>query len=668
MFKISLLKNFLKKKKDMAQQEVQSREKHPIAEGVNNYLSMNTSGALLVTGDWGCGKTHYFKNELFNEITERGSFIPVMVSLFGLTELKEIPERILYAYLDKVGQNGASYGKIAKFTKNIADALPFIKDYVDIDKLLGSGEGLYKIIPENILICFDDIERAIETIKINDILGVINELVENKKYKVIIIANESFIKTEELVFKEKVIEKTLRFLPDIVAIFSLLVESRRNTLFRDFMLQEFITSSINPHDNSVKGFVNSGIQKNLSNIRIIKFAIEHFYPVFLHYTTGTEHEGQINEIVTKKLKNYWIFILSVSIEYKINNLSFEDNHSLDSYQPTANFDIDFGDDVVAFKDDEEDEEQQIIKKKSEDDAKYTQRFFKKYFLRLSEAPIFYAELYNYMTAGIAINYSALDDYTNHKFSIVDNVINPAHELLEQFLRGYWRFTNEQIPAKLHELISYAQEGSFDDYMAYINATTYLINFRDIFGQSEGDIITKVKEGIDKFTERVEINYITKTHIQMAHGHLYPNVIPVYEYALASIDRKLDNDFKKESDDIKSLFQTDMEQLVSKFIPQDYNTTPQYFNIPILKNIDAEIIESRINSIEPNDAMCLRTLIEQRYIQIQPTANMKEELSFLHCLKENIGKIDFETKTLSNLIIKDLLTPILDKAIRILESI
>ena len=137
-----------------------------------------------------------------------------MVSLFGIKELRELPERVLYAYLDKVGKNISSFGKLTQFAKNIADALPIVNNYVDINKLLGTGDGLYRIIPNNVLICFDDIERAIDIIDINEILGVINELVENRDYKVIVVANEDFIKEKEchdnnkqLVFKEKVIEK-----------------------------------------------------------------------------------------------------------------------------------------------------------------------------------------------------------------------------------------------------------------------------------------------------------------------------------------------------------------------------------------------------------------------------------------------------------------------------
>ena len=35
---------------------------HPIIEGITNYIKMNTSGALMITGHWGCGKTYFIKN------------------------------------------------------------------------------------------------------------------------------------------------------------------------------------------------------------------------------------------------------------------------------------------------------------------------------------------------------------------------------------------------------------------------------------------------------------------------------------------------------------------------------------------------------------------------------------------------------------------------------
>lgn len=648
----------------MTKMENPNKEKHPITKGVKNYLSMNTSGALLVTGDWGCGKTHYFKNELFKEIISEGSFIPVIVSLFGVNELKEIPERILYAYLDNAKDNVASLGKIAKFTKNFAEALPIVGKYIDVDKLLGSGEGLYKIIPSNVLICLDDIERAIDTIKFNEILGVVNELVENKNYKVIIIANESFIKTDELIFKEKVIEKTFRFMPNVINIFSILVDSHNNRHFYDFMLGDNIKSTINPCDKSIKENKNSWLSKNLSNIRIIKFAIEHFYPIFLHYSEQIGENKDFEDITIKKLRNYWIFILSTSIEYKNNKLSFEDNHGIDSYQATANFDFDDG--SIDFEEQEEDEEQRKLKEKTLCDAKYCQQFYKRYFLRLSESPIFHPELYNYITGGIAINYKLLDDYANQKLNIVENAVNPAYELLGNFMNGYWKFTNEEFPKKLKELLNYAQEGQFDDYMAYINTTTYLVGFHAMFELSKQAIISKIKEGIDKYTERVQLNQFIKEHILMVKGQILPDVHPIFEYVLKSIDKKLEDNFKDEIKEIKSLFQNDIEKLSLRFLPKEYNTSPQYFNIPILKEIDSSIIVEKIKTIEPNEAMCLRELIVQRYLSTPLKEVMKEELPFLNYLIAHINKISLDDKKISTFILKKFVHPELEKAIKKLK--
>ncbi len=77
---------------------------NPIIGSVKNYIKMDNSGALLVVGDWGCGKTYFFKNTLAEELKRDGRTL-VMVSLFGLHDLKKIPERLFYAYLDSIDDN-----------------------------------------------------------------------------------------------------------------------------------------------------------------------------------------------------------------------------------------------------------------------------------------------------------------------------------------------------------------------------------------------------------------------------------------------------------------------------------------------------------------------------------------------------------------------------------
>ncbi len=102
------------KKITLRNKNVQSQNKNiemnPIEESIVSYLQLPSSGALLITGDWGCGKTYYLKNKLFTSnfnvaYKKDKSYVPIIVSLFGISNLKEIPERVLSAYLDKVGSN-----------------------------------------------------------------------------------------------------------------------------------------------------------------------------------------------------------------------------------------------------------------------------------------------------------------------------------------------------------------------------------------------------------------------------------------------------------------------------------------------------------------------------------------------------------------------------------
>lgn len=75
-----------------------------LTQGILNYLKMDSSGAFLLTGTWGCGKTYYIKNELFPAIEKMKenacSFIPIMVSLYGIENLADLPKRIVTEYLD----------------------------------------------------------------------------------------------------------------------------------------------------------------------------------------------------------------------------------------------------------------------------------------------------------------------------------------------------------------------------------------------------------------------------------------------------------------------------------------------------------------------------------------------------------------------------------------
>ena len=264
-------------------------------DGIRNYLSMESTGALMVSGEWGCGKT-YFIEKVVMPALQQERWNPVKVSLFGIESVNEIPLRIADNYKRPESDEGEGtemkkkkswlfgWGKekagraVAKGAQFVS-SISWLDSFVDVKTLVDKNSGLlYKLIPtEKTVIILDDIERVIDTIDVHTLLGAINGLVEQRGYKVVVIANNSYIQQKgeaKLVFKEKVIEKTLVYEPDVVAIFKELCGKDYQSQFTEFMTTSKPVEVIDPSFPSYKE--NKGLRVELHNIRILKFALAHF--------------------------------------------------------------------------------------------------------------------------------------------------------------------------------------------------------------------------------------------------------------------------------------------------------------------------------------------------------------------------------------------------------
>ena len=171
-----------------------------IIELLNEYVNNSKKQyAFLIDGDWGCGKTYFIKNEYIKKVDNNKLYI----SLYGIKSKEEINKKIYYAIIDSVIKNnkhkkmldnaqkvGKGLGKVIKpavlSVKGIFNVDLSEMKNVDISGVI----SLFKDIKNYILI-FDDLERC--DIPINEVLGYINEYVEHKDVKVIIIANEDEI-------------------------------------------------------------------------------------------------------------------------------------------------------------------------------------------------------------------------------------------------------------------------------------------------------------------------------------------------------------------------------------------------------------------------------------------------------------------------------------------
>ena len=186
-------------------------------------------GALLLTGKWGSGKT-YLVREIAKKLNENKKAAVGFVSLFGINSVADLRNRVKGEYLKfslgffyKPARIAKKYSKVLSDSVSLAStaaegniavsaAAKGLSALTSYDMLsffeVKNTIGKDRSIP--FVIVFDDFERC-EGISIKDRLGVINEYIESKSIRTIILADEDKIAGNDYTeFKEKLISKTIR--------------------------------------------------------------------------------------------------------------------------------------------------------------------------------------------------------------------------------------------------------------------------------------------------------------------------------------------------------------------------------------------------------------------------------------------------------------------------
>ena len=199
-------------------------------------------GALMLTGEWGCGKTYLLNTELINSLKETHIFL--RISLFGIMSIEEVKTEVQKKWLNECINSKDTTGKIAstlskygrslkEMVKNLNEFLPGpvknvvgglfsinVLDFVNIETKIGD---------KKVVLIFDDLERV--CISTTDLLGCINDYCENLGFSTIIVANEdkiqegdeNNIKYNEI--KEKIIQRTVRHYPDYNFVVNSVIEN-----------------------------------------------------------------------------------------------------------------------------------------------------------------------------------------------------------------------------------------------------------------------------------------------------------------------------------------------------------------------------------------------------------------------------------------------------------
>ena len=166
-------------------------------------------GAVLVTGEWGCGKTYLIETKLAEEL--RASHMIVRVSLFGINSIDALNEAVhrqwLYVctpFLGKLQQKREKLKKESDFFVAASNALRSLNpvagsvasamvavDPIELLPINPVVDDLYTGERKRVVLVFDDLERSrLDSV---EILGCINDYCENQGFNTLIVANEEVI-------------------------------------------------------------------------------------------------------------------------------------------------------------------------------------------------------------------------------------------------------------------------------------------------------------------------------------------------------------------------------------------------------------------------------------------------------------------------------------------
>ncbi|MDD2577208.1 MAG: P-loop NTPase fold protein [Bacteroidales bacterium] len=562
-----------------------------------------TQYAILLNGGWGCGKTYFWENTL-EEISKKNDFKTIYVSLNGISKIDNLEYQLFIKLLPFINkQENKAIKNITTLFGNIINNVSsyFLKSNLsDIFK----GVSIESFNFSKYIVCFDDLERC--QIPAKEVLGFINNLVEHKNLKTIILANESEITKSKKddqpkeydQIKEKVIGRDLKFELDIFSTVPKLFEKYKDkeTNFHSFL------------EKQQRAITEILIEYKQENLRIISFyfdTLERIFPAL-----KSVEEKYIQEII--------LFSAIIAIEYKIGGLTSDDYKN---FKGIDEIDEHFYSLYLSRTTNEsEKEEEKRVKC-------YAEIFYEKYLDKKIKTYFFYPSIYSYVLSGY-FNQTDLQNEINKRYpEVISKEVQDFRELIHYKFR---ELSDDDFKRLTKDVLQYAKEGKY-----FIYDYVQIANFFYFF--SKNNLITESKEEIENILlEGLDIAKLRK--------QIYDSVLEnLFHFGVENSDvAVIRNHIKEIHDKIKEEEYIANSKEFIDYLNKDEVELKIFFEKHFLSKelfpyINDDILLDTILNISNKQIFHFKELLKDRYNSSNIGEFLYEDIDCLKELQEGLSK-------------------------------
>lgn len=553
---------------------------NPITDIILKYAQEeDTDYALLITGQWGCGKTYYWKNILSKNIEKQnivGSkkfYKPVYISLNGVSSIEQINNLLINA-LSKLGEisnyimNFDVGGGTTQGVKNIFASLFKYGNQIFLmrdDKL------------KEIFICFDDLERISDKVNVDEIVGFINtQFIEHNHIKTIVLTDLSkgnLKKKKNKKILEKYFERTIIFkfnVENIVEDLSLNYKGSAKPYYK-FLVK------------NKSYIIELLIDTKIENIRTIKFALRILKDVF-----NNAKEKELNKLSKEMI----LFTFSVSNEFKDGRVTSDeiDNPKIftNIFQYTHKLQIN-----------------ELIESSTKstdlpvnDDFVYFDQFYKKYINEKRSGDYqYFHSIYKYILTGLFESKLFKKD--------IENILDTESEWDEAYtkLHNFRGLSNKEFRLCYKDVLKFVEKGKYSLYR-YINLSVLLKSFLDLnlLESNEDELLDIINRGLEikDSSHSNEYNEDSFRHMNRYKDFTDKNIIQIRNKVISIHNQNKHHNLKNK---VTKLFKGMKEGKSDLY--KDYNKIAIE---PIISNFSAEKLLKLITEAEPSLLVSIENFI------------------------------------------------------------